>query len=80
MTLAFIQEEEDQKLAVALFQEDQDRKLNVALTQEDQDRLLALRCEIFFFSSRSFKMREKCTSFAQFVYFLREVCLLSIFE
>ena len=29
-----------------------------------------------FFSSRSLKMREKCISFAQFVYFLREVCLL----
>ena len=26
-----------------------------------------------FFSSRSLKMREKCTSFAQFVYFSREV-------
>ena len=35
-----------------------------------------LRCEIFFFSSRSLKMREKCISFAQFVYFLRKVCLL----
>ena len=43
MTLAFIQEEEDLKLAVALFQEDQDRKLAVALTQEEQDRLLALK-------------------------------------
>ena len=40
--MAFIQEEEDLKLAVALFQEDQDRKLAVALTQEEQDRLLAL--------------------------------------
>ena len=29
-----------------------------------------------FFSSRSLKLREKCISFAQFVYFLREVCLL----
>ena len=29
-----------------------------------------------FFSSRSLKTREKCISFAQFVYFLREVCLL----
>ena len=29
-----------------------------------------------FFSSRSLKMREKYISFAQFVYFLREVCLL----
>ena len=29
-----------------------------------------------FFSSRSLKMRGKCISFAQFVYFLREVCLL----
>ena len=29
-----------------------------------------------FFSSRSLKMREKCISFAQLVYFLREVCLL----
>ena len=28
-----------------------------------------------FFSSRSLKMREKCISFAQFVYFLREVRL-----
>ena len=27
------------------------------------------RCEIFFFSSRSLKTREKCISFAQFVYF-----------
>ena len=29
-----------------------------------------------FFSSRSLKTREKRISFAQFVYFLREVCLL----
>ena len=29
-----------------------------------------------FFSSRSLKMREKYISFAQFVYFLREVRLL----
>ena len=29
-----------------------------------------------FFSDRSLKMREKYISFAQFVYFLREVCLL----
>ena len=29
-----------------------------------------------FFSSRSLKTREKYISFAQFVYFLREVCLL----
>ena len=28
------------------------------------------------FSSRSLKMREKYISFAQLVYFLREVCLL----
>ena len=28
-----------------------------------------------FFSSRSLKTREKYISFAQFVYFLREVCL-----
>ena len=35
------------------------------------------RCEIFgFFSSRSLKSREKCISFAQFIYFLKEVCLL----
>ena len=35
------------------------------------------RCEIFgFFSSPSLKTREKYISFAQFVYFLREVCLL----
>ena len=43
MTLAFIQEEQDLKLAVALFQEDQDRKLAVALTQEEQDQLLTLK-------------------------------------
>ena len=30
----------------------------------------------FFFSSHSLKTREKCISFAQFVYFLRKVCLL----
>ena len=36
-----------------------------------------IRCEIFgFFSSRSLKTREKYINFAQFVYFLREVCLL----
>ena len=36
-----------------------------------------IRCEIFgFLSSRSLKTREKCISFAQFVYFLREVGLL----
>ena len=40
--MAFIQEEEDLKLAVALIQEDQDWNLAVALTQEEQDRLLAL--------------------------------------
>ena len=39
--------------------------------------MVLLRCEIFgFFSSRSLKMREKYISFAQFVYFLREVGLL----
>ena len=31
---------------------------------------------IFFFSSRSLKTREKYVSFVQFVYFLREVFLL----
>jgi hypothetical protein len=30
-----------------------------------------------FFSSRSLKTREKYISFTQFVYFLREVCLIS---
>ena len=35
---------------------------------------------LFFFSSHSLKTREKYISFAQFVYFLREVGLLSIFE
>ena len=35
------------------------------------------RCEIFgFFSSRSLKTREKWICFAQFVNFLKEVCLL----
>ena len=29
-----------------------------------------------FFSSRSLEMREKCIGFAQFLYFLREGCLL----
>ena len=40
-----------------------------------------LRCEIFVFvfSSRSLKLREKCISFALFVYFWGEVCLLFIF-
>ena len=33
-----------------------------------------------FFSSRSLKTRKKSISFAQFVNFLREVCLLFIFE
>ena len=39
---------------------------------------LLLRCGIFVFvfSSRSLKTREKYISFAQFAYFLREVCLL----
>ena len=38
---------------------------------------LTARCELFgFFSSRSLKTREKYISFAQFIYFLREVCLL----
>ena len=46
------------------------------INEIDQD-LDVLRCEIFgFFSSRSLKTREKYISFAQFVYFLREVCLL----
>ena len=31
---------------------------------------------LFCFSSRSLKTREKYIIFAQFVYFLREVCLL----
>ena len=30
---------------------------------------------LVFFSSRSLKTREKCISFAYFVYLLREVCL-----
>ena len=35
------------------------------------------RCEIFsFFSSHSLKNERKNISFSQFVYFLREVCLL----
>ena len=33
-----------------------------------------------FFSSPSLKTREKCISFAQFVYFLREVSYFSISE
>ena len=37
---------------------------------------VTLMCEIFFFSSRSLKTREKYISFAQFVYFLKEMCLL----
>ena len=39
--------------------------------------LFSLRCEIFgFFSSHCLKTRGKHISFAQFVYSLREVCLL----
>ena len=40
--------------------------------------IVPFRCEIcvFFFSSRSLKTREKYISFAQFVNFLMEVCLL----
>ena len=43
-------------------------------------KTLTPRCEIFgfFFSSRSLKTREKYISFAQLVYFLREVCYFSI--
>ena len=49
-------------------------------TLSDRDDMF-LGCEIFgvFFSSRSLKKREKYISFAQFVYFLREVCLLFSF-
>ena len=37
---------------------------------------VGLRCEIFVFFLLSFPQREKYISFAQFVHFLREVCLL----
>ena len=54
------------------------------VTQSDK-RLKAPRMEVtallgvkylFFLSFCSLKTREKCISFAQFAYFLREVCLL----
>ena len=41
---------------------------------DDKDELGAKYLE--FFSSHSLKTREKYISFAQFVHFLREVCLL----
>ena len=45
--------------------------------QPSDDNNYALGAKyLFCFSSRSLKMREKYISFAQFVYFLREVCLL----
>ena len=48
-----------------------------ATIQLDDQQIEYLWCEIFgFFSYRSLKMREKYISFAQFVYFSREVCLL----
>ena len=48
---------------------------------EDVNTLLVLSRDLGakylgFFSSRSLNMREKYISFAQFVYFLRKVCLL----
>ena len=42
---------------------------------DDNEEKEKPRWEIFFFSSRSLKTREKYISLAQFVYFLREVCL-----
>ena len=65
MTLAFIQEEQDLKLAVALFQEDQDRKLAVALTQEEQDQLLTLKSvnSNFTLAVRSWKFGQAKTHF-----------------
>ena len=49
----------------------------LVMTGNREEAYKALRCEIFgFFFSRSLKTREKYISFAQFVYFLREVCLL----
>ena len=47
----------------------------VNVTQEIQCSELGAKYLVFF-SSRSLKTREKYVSFAQFVYFLREVCLL----
>ena len=43
---------------------------------EPTDENIKVRNIWGFFSSRSLKTREKYISFAQFVYFLREVCLL----
>ena len=63
--MAFIQEEEDLKLAVALFQEDQDRKMAVALTQEEQDQLLTLKSvnSNFTLAVRSRKFGQAKTHF-----------------
>ena len=38
---------------------------------------LAIGAKYFFFSSRSLKTRERYISFAQFVYFLREVLMFT---
>ena len=47
------------------------------MTKNNIINMYFFKYEIFvFFSSRSLKTREKYISFAQFVYFLREVCLL----
>ena len=49
---------------------------NISTPQTRKDSVVEQlsRCEIFgFFSSRSLKTREKYISFAQFVYFSREV-------
>ena len=53
--------------------------LSPKATSKNRQRALSLDTGakyLGFFSSRSLKTREKYISFAQFVYFLREVCLL----
>ena len=50
----------------------------VVKASEDDEEKLALKKGakyLIFFSSCSLKMREKYVSFAQFAYFLREMCL-----
>ena len=46
--------------------------------EENIDVIEVKGAKYFFFSSHSLKTREKYFSFAQFVYFSREVCCFSI--
>ena len=65
----------DNDASIAYGQEEQNCKINGRLLDSLFEEFIGAKY-LGFFSSRSLKTREKYISFAQFEYFLREVCLL----